>query len=143
MLKKIRKIINVIRQLNPEKYARHVGVVFGKECRFIGRTDWGTEPYLITIGNHTEISFGCSFVTHDGSIWCFRDKEKYKGISRFGRITIGNNCFIGCKTIILPGVEIGNNCIVGAGSLVNKSIPNGEVWGGCTSTLFDGYRRIC
>lgn len=128
MVKIIRKIINIVGQLNPEKYARKIGVVFGEECRFIGRTDWGSEPYLIEIGNHTEVSFGCTFVTHDGSTWCFREKEKYKGVSRFGRI------------------KIGNNCIIGAGSLVNKNIPSGEVWGGVPAhyiTTIDRFAEKC
>lgn len=31
---------------------------------------------------------------------------------------IGDNCFLGMNSIILPGTTIGNNCIVGAGSVV-------------------------
>lgn len=33
-------------------------------------------------------------------------------------ITIGNNCFIGCNSLILKGTVLGNNCVVGAGSVV-------------------------
>ena len=36
---------------------------------------------------------------------------------------IGANCFIGGRSLILPGVEIGDSCIVGAGSVVTKSVP--------------------
>lgn len=42
----------------------------------------------------------------------------------------GNNCFIGARSTILPGVTIGDNSIVAVGAVVNKSIPSGEVWGG-------------
>ena len=42
----------------------------------------------------------------------------------FGKIKIGNNCFIGMGAIILPNVEIGNNCIVGAGAVVMNSFPD-------------------
>ena len=45
--------------------------------------------------------------------------------------------FIGLNTTILPGVTIGDNCVIGAGSLVNKSIPSGEVWAGVPA------KRIC
>lgn len=38
-------------------------------------------------------------------------------------VTIGSNCWIGEKAIVLPGVEVGDWCIIGAGSVVNKSIP--------------------
>lgn len=125
-----KKIFKIIKQLNPESYARSIGVSFGEGCRFVGRTDWGSESYLIQIGKHTEISFGCSFVTHDGSTWVFRNLEKYKNVSRFGKIEIGNDCFVGCRSIIMPGVTVGDYCIIGAGSLVNKDIPSGQVWAG-------------
>ena len=38
-------------------------------------------------------------------------------------VEIGENCWIGEKVMILPGVTVGNWCIIGAGSVVNKSIP--------------------
>jgi maltose O-acetyltransferase len=38
-------------------------------------------------------------------------------------VSIGDNCWIGSGTIILPGVTIGENTTVGAGSVVNKSLP--------------------
>lgn len=37
---------------------------------------------------------------------------------------IGNNCFIGVRSMILPGVKIGNEVIIGANSVVNKDIPS-------------------
>lgn len=37
--------------------------------------------------------------------------------------TIGKNCWIGEKVMIMPGVEIGDWCVIGAGSVVTKSIP--------------------
>ena len=39
-------------------------------------------------------------------------------------VSIGNDCWIGEKCIILPGVSIGDGCIIGAGSVVTKSVPN-------------------
>lgn len=39
-----------------------------------------------------------------------------------GEIKLSQNCFIGARSIILPGVEIGENTIVAAGSVVPKSI---------------------
>ena len=41
-----------------------------------------------------------------------------------GHIVIGENCWIGSNTIILPNVVIGNNVIIGAGNLIYKSIPD-------------------
>ena len=124
-----------LKRNNPIQYARELGVSVGDNCRFIGSPNWGSEPWLIEIGNHTEISFGCAFVTHDGATWAFRNEEKYKNVLKFGKINIGNDCFIGARSTIMPGVTIGDRAIVGACSMVNKSIPSGEVCGG-------GYQPI-
>lgn len=84
------------------------------------------EPYLITIGKRTTISFDVKLITHDNSA-----EKLGVGITNiFGRITIGDNCFIGAGVIILPGVTIGNNVIVGAGSVVTKSVPENMIVGG-------------
>ncbi len=93
--------------------------------------DFGSEPFLIEIGENCLLSFGITFLTHDGCLSTLRQFiQHHENLSKFGRITIGNNCFIGCQTTILPGVSIGNNCIVGACSVVTKSIPDNEVWAG-------------
>ena len=42
-------------------------------------------------------------------------------------VSIGDNCFIGARVTILPGVKIGNNVIVGAGSVVKGEIPDNSV----------------
>jgi maltose O-acetyltransferase len=39
-------------------------------------------------------------------------------------VSIGNDCWIGGQSIILPGVTIGNGCTIGAGSVVTKNIPD-------------------
>lgn len=81
------------------------------------------EPYLVEIGNDVTISAGTLLITHDNSvIKCEIDATDY-----FGRIKIGDHCFIGMNSIILPGVELGERTIVGAGSVVTKSIPQGHV----------------
>ena len=45
-------------------------------------------------------------------------------------ITIGNDVFIGSRSIICKGVKIGNRAIVGAGSVVTCDIPDDEIWAG-------------
>jgi acetyltransferase-like isoleucine patch superfamily enzyme len=39
------------------------------------------------------------------------------------RITIGNDVWIGTRSIVLPGVTIGDKAVIGAGSVVTKDVP--------------------
>ena len=50
--------------------------------------------------------------------------------AKWGKVSIGNNVFIGVHTIILKGVRVGDNSIIGACSVVKKDIPTNEIWGG-------------
>lgn len=126
----------------PIEYARKLGVTIGDDCRFINFPMFGSEPYLIEIGNHVTISSDVVFSNHDGGTWVFREQEKYKLTLKYGKIKIGNNCFIGLRSVILPGVTIGDNCVIGACSLVTKNIPSGEVWGG-TGAFHLENRYLC
>lgn len=44
-----------------------------------------------------------------------------------GTIEIGDNTFIGARTIITYNTKIGNDCIIGCGSIVTRDIPDGSV----------------
>lgn len=112
------------------KYAKHIGVKIGNDCRFSGLPDFGSEPYLVEIGNHCLIAGGVSFITHDSGNFVFRQKSRYKKTMKFGRIKIEDNVYIGVRTIIMPGVTIGTNSIIGAGSIVTKDVPKGVVVAG-------------
>jgi acetyltransferase-like isoleucine patch superfamily enzyme len=102
----------------------------GKNVKMVGPVNFGSEPYLITIGDDTVISFDCAFVTHDGGIGVVKRYYHDDNVSFFGPIKIGKNCFIGCRSVILPNVTIGDNCIIGAGSIVNRDIPPNTVAAG-------------
>lgn len=111
---------------SPEKYARFQGVTIGKGCQ-IQKVSFGTEPYLVEIGDYVQITRGTKFFTH-GAAWVFR--KKYPKIDFFGKIKIGDNVYIGNNALIMPGATIGNNVIVAAGAVVTKSIPDGSIVGG-------------
>jgi acetyltransferase-like isoleucine patch superfamily enzyme len=83
---------------------------------------------LIKIGQHVTISRDVLILNHDFSISQGLQAVSIKNNGYFlKKVTIGNNCFIGAKTILLPGTYIGDNTIIGAGSVVKGSIPENSV----------------
>ena len=50
-------------------------------------------------------------------------------------IIIGDNVWIGTRSIILPGIKIGSHSIIGAGSIVTKSFPDYSIIGGNPAKL--------
>lgn len=98
-------------------HLRRCGMDIG-ERTYIFSDDLETaEPYLVSIGNDVMIASGVRFTTHDASASYY-----IPGASDlFGRISIGNHCFLGMGAIILPGVTLADDCIVGAGSVVTRS----------------------
>lgn len=71
-----------------------------------------TNPRGVHIGDHTLVSFDAAILAHD-----FVD-------SRMVDTYIGSHCFIGSRTVIMPGIRIGNHCIVGSGAVVTADVPN-------------------
>jgi len=106
------------------------GMKVGKNVSFIKAPAFGSEPYLIEIGDNTKITAGCTFINHDGAMYTIRSMQKYADARNFGRIRIGKNCFIGNNCTLLPGSQMGNNCILGAGSVLNSSMPENTVFAG-------------
>lgn len=110
--------------------ARTLGVKVGDRCEIHPTTSWGSEPYLISIGDHVRITKNVQFITHDGGVWVLREKYNCPEIDLFGQISVGNNVHIGFNAIIMPGVSIGDDCIIATGAVVTKNVPSGEIWGG-------------
>lgn len=74
--------------IKPEKYAKKIGVKFGKGCEFYNNIFWGSEPYLITIGDNVRVSGGVKFITHDGGVWTLRKMNLLENADIFGTISI-------------------------------------------------------
>jgi acetyltransferase-like isoleucine patch superfamily enzyme len=86
----------------------------------------------VEIGKNCSISSGVQVLSHDTVKWAVSGgKQPYE----YGRVSIGNCCFIGTNAIITKGVKIGNHCVIGAGSIVTKSVPDFSIVMGIPATV--------
>ena len=69
-----------------------------------------TYPRGVHIGPDSYVAIGATILCHD----------RTRGIK--ADTVVGRNCFIGARSIILPGVQIGDNVIVGAGAVVTRHV---------------------
>ena len=77
-----------------------------------------TFPKGIHVGENTYLAFESRILSHD----------RTRGLYLHTRI--GKDCFIGGRSLILPGITIGNGCIVGAGSVVTRDVPDRTIVAG-------------
>lgn len=101
------------------------GMRVGRNCSIYS---WSTidhiYPHLVCIGDDVTISTNVTILAHDAS------PNVVGGGTKLGRVTIGNNVFIGTGSIILCDVTIGDNVVIGAGSLVSRDLPGNGVYAG-------------
>lgn len=92
------------------------GTFINNFCKFYGGES-------IIIGENIYIAMNCLFTANSHRIGgpSLRAGESFRK-----PITVGNGCWIGANTTILPGVTIGNGCVIAAGAVVTKDCdPNG------------------
>ncbi len=106
------------------------GMKVGKNFNMPGKVNFGTEPFLIEIGDDVNIAEGVSFINHGGTTLVVRNISGYEDARVFGRIKIGNNVTIGLNCVILQDVSIGHNCVLAANSVLSQSMPNNAVFAG-------------
>lgn len=111
------------------------------------RVDYG---YNLDIGNNLQANYDCVFLdcapikigenclmapgvhiyaaTHPLDAKYRKDDKEYYELAY--PVTIGDNCWLGGRAVICPGVTIGDNVVVGAGSVVVKDVPSNTVVAG-------------
>jgi acetyltransferase-like isoleucine patch superfamily enzyme len=120
--------VNTIRlHRDPVRYFRRQGVEIGEGVEIFGANlfTFGSEPYLVSIGNRVTISHDVDFITHDGGMRIARDQ--YPDAYLYGRIQVADRCFLGAHCILLPGAKVGVGSVIGSGSIVTGEIPSGVV----------------
>jgi len=118
----------------PTKYYTKRGMRVGKNFNRQSNTKFDpSHCWLIKIGDDVTVSNQVLFLAHDDST------RTETGYGRVGSITIGNNVFIGAKSIILSGVSIGDNSIIAAGSVVSRDIPSNSIAMGAPAKVSGSY----
>ena len=149
-LKKFKKLISSIRNIYARKWKRNIPFFdilfdrwtnakdfgFGENSNIshnsyifgdvkIGKNSF-VGPFTILdgsagleIGSNSSIAAGVQIYSHDS---IGRALSGHKVDQKFGRVKIGDNCFIGPNTIITQGVSIGDNCFIGANSVITFDV---------------------
>ncbi len=94
----------------------------GHNCRVIGRD--------LRIGNDLMMAADVIIITENHEFSRIDIPMWHQGESQSKRVTLGDDIWIGARTIILPGVSIGDHSIIGAGSVVTKNVPASSIYAG-------------
>jgi maltose O-acetyltransferase len=121
----LKKLLYRLRGEHTTKKLISMGMKVGKNfARLHGVILDPSHCWLIEIGDNVTLAPRVHILCHDASTKTFLNYTK------IGRVTIGDNVFIGAESVVLPGVTIGSNVIVGANSTVTHDVPDGTVVAG-------------
>lgn len=81
----------------------------------------------VTIGDNCMVAPGVHIYTATHPI---DPMERNSGLEYAKPVVIGDNCWIGGRSIINPGVTIGNNVVIASGTVVTKDVPDNVVVAG-------------
>lgn len=84
----------------------------------------------IIIGNNCMFGPGVYILDNDSHNPSIDPITRRSGKIADSPVIIGNNVWIGMRSIIMKGVHIGDNSIIAAGSVVTKDVSNNQLFGG-------------
>ena len=123
----------------------HVNLMNGPENIEIGQNTSLTDHTRldgrggISIGDNTLIGFETIIITMSHNYDRLDIPIRNQGM-RKAPVKIGNDAWIGCRVIIMPGVVIGDHAIIGAGSVVTKDVPEKAIVVGAPAKVIS-YRK--
>jgi acetyltransferase-like isoleucine patch superfamily enzyme len=81
----------------------------------------------IEIGSRTHLGYEVTLITVGHEIGA---PEQRAGAHTPAPISIGAGCWVGARSVILPGVSLGPGCVVAAGSVVTRDVDGDTVVAG-------------
>lgn len=115
---------NLLRWLR-SAYLRAAGVKIGKRTMISLGAKLDVRRGEIVIGNDCLITYGTRILSHDGASLMIDPKDTGEG-----KVTIGDNVFVGVNAVIMRNVTVGSNSVIGAGAIVTKDVPPGVLVAG-------------
>jgi acetyltransferase-like isoleucine patch superfamily enzyme len=108
-LKTLRRLLVTLKRI----YLNNVwGMDLDATCDFSLSTRFDkTFPSGIHVGAESYIAFDAAILSH----------EMIRALRAHTRI--GRRCYIGARSIIMPGIIVGDGSVVAAGSVVTKDVP--------------------
>jgi len=121
--------------LEPDIYFKFDGfwlpgpsIIIGNRV-FLGRGVEFNVQAKLEIGDDCGIGSSVIFADHNHAMAPVAERMRDQ-VTETAPICIGRDVLIGGHSFVLKGVTIGDGSIISVGSVVNKSIPAGEIWGG-------------
>lgn len=137
MLSVLVKLIRRRRRDSHRKRLLKLGLRIGRNTHFMDDVFIDSaHAFLVTVGDNCTIAPKVRILAHDASM------RKHLGCTRLGKVSIGDNCFVGDSAIILPGVTIGPNAVIGAGSVVTRDVPPDSVAAGNPARVLGSFQEF-
>ena len=86
--------------------------------------------YTVIIGSNCMFGPGVVILDNDSHNTSIDPELRRHGKISDSPVRIGDNVWVGMRSIIMKGVQIGDNSIIAAGSIVTKSVPSDSLFGG-------------
>lgn len=123
---------NILRLAPPRPFPTSLGCVISNPENIHFHPDdlnnfQGFGNYYQNFKGHIYLGKGCYIAPNVGIITANHKLDNLDEHEEGRDVILGERCWIGMNSVVLPGVVLGNKTTVAAGSVVTKSFPEGNV----------------